>query len=147
MKREDICTIIKDVALELGYEYREHIQPIYLKKGDDEIEVSCIPKIPQVINLYSHVFDLDQSFSNDDIINLLSQMNTRSEFCSFLIYDHLENRKETPIPIIIRSDLYALSKSHLRKSLAIVLKKMISERDFYIQCCKEAMDIVNLSQQ
>lgn len=26
-------------------------------------------------------------------------------------------------------------------------KKMISERDFYIQCCKEAMDIVNLSQQ
>lgn len=145
MKREDIYTIIKDVAIELGYEYKEHMQLIYLTKGDNEIEVSCNPRIPQAINLYSRVFDFDPSFSNDDIIILLSQMNTRSEFCSFLICEHLENRDDDPLPIIIRSDLYALSKSHLRKSLPIVLNKMISERDFYIQCCKEAMDAVNLS--
>ena len=70
-------------------------------------------------------------------------MNTRSEFCSFLICEDLDKRDEEPLPIIIKSDMYALSKSHLRKSLPIVLTKMIKERDFYIQCCKDAMDAVH----
>ena len=134
MKREDICTIVKDVASQFRYEYRDHLGLIYLTKEDDEIEVCCCHELPQSINLFSRVFDFDPSFTSDDIINLISQMNTRSEFCS----------DEEPLPIIIKSDMYALSKSHLRKSLPIVLTKMIKERDFYIQCCKDAMDAVNL---
>lgn len=144
MKREDICTIVKDVASQFGYEYRDHLGLIYLTKEDDEIEVCCCHELPQSINLFSRVFDFDPSFTSDDIINLISQMNTRSEFCSFLICEDLDKRDEEPLPIIVKSDLYALSKSHLRKSLPIVLTKMIKERDFYIQCCKDAMDAVNL---
>lgn len=142
MKREDICTIVKDVASEFEYEYKEQLKLILLTKEKDEIEVWCNPELPQAINLYSHVFDFDPSFSSDDITNLVGQMNARSEFCSFVICEDLDNRDEEPIPIIIKSDLYALSKGHLQKSLPIVLTKMINERDFYMRCCKEAMDAV-----
>ena len=83
MKREDICTIVKDVASQFGYEYRDHLGLIYLTKEEDEIEVCCCHELPQSINLFSRVFDFDPSFTSDDIINLISQMNTRSEFCSF----------------------------------------------------------------
>ena len=71
MKREDICTIVKDVASQFGYEYRDHLGLIYLTKGDDEIEVCCCHEQPQSINLFSRVFDFDPSFTSDDIINLL----------------------------------------------------------------------------
>lgn len=102
MKREDVCTIVKDVASEFEYEYKEHLKLILLTKEKDGIEVWCNPELPQAINLYSHVFDFDPSFSSDDITNLVGQMNARSGFCSFVI----------------------------------------NERDFYMRCCKEAMDAV-----
>lgn len=49
MKREDICTIVKDVAYQFGYEYRDHLGLIYLTKEDDEIEVCCCHELPQSI--------------------------------------------------------------------------------------------------
>ena len=61
MKREDICTIVKDVASQFGYEYRDHLGLIYLTKEDDEIEVCCCHELPQSINLFSRVFDFDPS--------------------------------------------------------------------------------------
>lgn len=139
MKRADICTIIKDVASHWGYEYNEEADMIYLSNEDDVLSVLCDSESPQAIHIFSPVFDLHPSFSSEAIANLINKMNAPTKYCCYIITGDLNNRDDEQIPIIIKSELYALSKSHLRKSLPIILESIISNRNFAMQCCKDAM--------